>query len=375
MVLAAALASAPALADPPSRPFLDELDAIKLVGSTMPTNGDINPYGVVVIEKSVGMLERGNILVSNFNAASNLQGTGTTIVQITPAGSLSVFAEIDPAGMGKDCPGGVGLTTALVVLRRGWVVVGSLPTADGSSATAKQGCLMILDSGGNVVETLSGDLLKGPWDMTAADGDDVAALFVSTVLNGDVLTPPIHEVDEGTVVRIDLLVPKAGKGMPLVQSMTVIGSGFPETADPAALIIGPTGLGLGKDETLYVADSLGNRIARIADALKRMTSADTGVEVTHGGALNDPLGLAIAPNGDILTANGGDGNLVETTPEGSQVAVKTVETVTGAGSLFGIALVPHKRGVYFVDDGDNTLKALVRSKGDEHDDEGEDGND
>jgi len=81
--------------------------------------------------------------------------------------------------------------------------------------------------------------------------------------------------------------------------------------------------------------------------------------VTINGALNDPLGLAIAPDGHIITANGGDGNLVETTPAGSQIAVTTVETATGAGSLFGIAIVPGRRGVYFVDDGDNTLKVLA----------------
>jgi hypothetical protein len=61
---------------------------------------------------------------------------------------------------------------------------------------------------------------------------------------------------------------------------------------------------------------------------------------------------------------------VETTPAGSQIAVKTVETATGAGSLFGIAIVRGRRGVYFVDDGDNTVKVLESKdspKGDEHD--------
>lgn len=47
------------------------------------------------------------------------------------------------------------------------------------------------------------------------------------------------------------------------------------------------------------------------------------------------------------------------TPGGSQVAVKTVETAAGAGSVFGIAITRKGRGVQFVDDGDNTLKTLV----------------
>jgi hypothetical protein len=139
---------------------------------------------------------------------------------------------------------------------------------------------------------------------------------------------------------------------------TEIGSGFAETADPNALIIGPTGVGLADDGTLYVADTLNSRIAAIPRALTRQTTAFTGVEVSSNGALNGPLGLAIAPNGHIITANAGDGNLVETAPSGSQVAVKTVETATGAGSLFGIAIVRDGRGVYFVDDGDNTVKVI-----------------
>jgi sugar lactone lactonase YvrE len=123
-------------------------------------------------------------------------------------------------------------------------------------------------------------------------------------------------------------------------------------------VIGPTGLGFSRDGTLYVADTLASRLAAIPDALFRQTSAGIGRTVSVGGALNGPLGLAIARNGDILTANGGDGNMVETTPDGEQVAVKAVDTTnTGAGTLFGIAVAAGNR-VYFVNDGNNTLDVL-----------------
>jgi sugar lactone lactonase YvrE len=179
------------------------------------------------------------------------------------------------------------------------------------------------------------------------------------VLNGGVTTAP-GVVNAGTVLRIDLDVSVTGGGLPVRRSTTMIGSGFSEKADPDALIIGPTGVGLGPDGTLYVADSLNNRIAAIPNASVRMNSAGTGDDVSVNGALNDPLGLAILPNGNIVTANGGDGNLVETTPRGNQVAVQTV-TANGAGALFGIAIVPGGRGVYFVDDGDNNLKVFIAS--------------
>jgi len=358
------------------QPFLDRFDVVNTFASTVPANGDVNPYGVAVVPQSVGMLKHGQILVSNFNNDLNppagQQGTGKTIVQIGPDGNASLFAEIDPASVAGECPGGVGLTTALVVLRRGWVIVGSLPTVDGTSATMSPGCLIVLDSQGHVVETFHGGGISGPWDMTALDDDSRAWLFVTNVLNGNVATGTPPAIDQGTVLRIPLVVPKQGEGMPTAGPMTVIGSEFPETADPAALVIGPTGVGLANDGTLYVADTVDNQIVAIPNALTRQTTAFTGVTVTFNGALNSPLGLAIAPNGHIITANAADGNLVETTPGGQQVAVKTVDTVTGAGSLFGLAIVPDGEGVYFVDDGDNTLKVFERKHPRGNDDSGGD---
>jgi hypothetical protein len=72
----------------------------------------------------------------------------------------------------------------------------------------------------------------------------------------------------------------------------------------------------------------------------------------------------MAPNGDILTVNGGDGNIVETTQRGEQVAVKTLDTTVtppglpGNGALFGLAISVDGDGVYFVDDATNTLNIL-----------------
>jgi hypothetical protein len=342
---------------------------ITTISSTVPSNGDVNPYGVFRISRTVGRLTRGNILVSNFNNSANLQGTGTTLVQISPSGSFSLFAQIDANTLPGACPGGVGLTTALVVLRSGWVIVGSLPTTDGTANTAQAGCLIVLDSNGSVVETLTDPQINGPWDMTVFDetGDEGtskrADLFVTNVLNGTVAGGG-NIVDEGTVLRIVLDVSPSG-AMPTMESLTVIGSMFPERTDPAALVIGPTGLALGKNnKTLYVADSLDNRIAAIRDPLHRMTSADTGTTISSGGHLNDPLGMTLAINGDILTANGDDGFLVETTPKGQEVSAILLDSSgspPGAGALFGLTDVPGL-GVVFVDDATNTLN-LLSSRG------------
>src|SRR5258708_13213035 len=117
-------------------------DLVATLGSTVPANGDVNPYGIALVPRTVGRLIEGQFLISNFNNAANLQGTGTTIVQMEPNGFMRLFAQIDPGSV--SCPGGVGLTTALVALRSGFLVVGSFPTTDGTSPPPQRGCLIIL---------------------------------------------------------------------------------------------------------------------------------------------------------------------------------------------------------------------------------------
>ena len=97
---------------------------ITVIASTVPANGDINPYGIFVVPETVGKLVKGDLLISNFNASSNAQGTGTTIMQISPSGVVKQFAKIDASSLPGPCTGGIGLTTALVALRSGWVIVG-----------------------------------------------------------------------------------------------------------------------------------------------------------------------------------------------------------------------------------------------------------
>jgi hypothetical protein len=317
VIVAVWVAVAPVAQASSQRSFVGEFNTVTNISSTAPRNGDVNPYGVAVVKDDIGKLRQVNVLVSNFNNSQNQQGSG-------------------------------------------WVVVGSLPTADGTSATAQAGCLLVLNSRGRVVETFSGHGINGPWDMTTVNFRGVAELFVTNVLNGTVAADGAV-VNRGTVLR--LLVTTPDHGLPKLLAVTKIGSGFPERTDPAALVIGPTGVGLGVNGTLYVAGTLDNRIAAIPGVVFRRTTAGTGRTVSENGTLNAPLGLAIAPGGHVLTVNGGDGNLVETTPAGKQVAVKLLDATTpppagGAGALFGLAVAPHGEGVYFVDDDTNTLNLL-----------------
>jgi sugar lactone lactonase YvrE len=353
-LLAGAVASGGATAQGTNTPFLSSLHTIKTIGTTVPANGDVNPYGLARVPRSVGALVQGDYLVSNFNAKSNNQGTGTTIVEITPAGKLSVFARLSNDLPGS-CPGGVGLTTALGILPGGYVVVGSLPTTNGKSATAELGCLIVVNSHGQAVKTIAGANIDGPWDMATVTHGSTSTLFVSNALNGGA-SAGVHVIDNSTVVRIRL---HTAGGMPSVESEQVIADRIPWRNDKAALVIGPTGLALARNGTLYVSDTLANRIIAIPHAMTRATAlADTGIALSSGGHLNQPLGLVLAPNGDIITTNAGDGNFVETTPSGRQVAVAAGDSKSGAGSLFGLLIAPGGTGIVYVDDGLNTLRSL-----------------
>jgi hypothetical protein len=350
-------AAATALA-PAAGSFLAGKTNVTVLGSTTPANGDENPYAIWPVTETVGSVSTGDVLVDNFNNSSNNQGTGTTIVDLHPNGDLSVFATLPATVSG--CPGGVGLTTAMVQLKTGWVIVGSLPSSSGQIGTAGAGCLLILSPTGQLAGTITAPYLDGPWDETVQDDGSTATLFVTNTLIGIGATTTAT-VNQGDVVRLSLS--ESATAAPTVTAETQVGSGFPERADAAAFIKGPTGLALGSSGSLYVADNLGNRITTIPDALTRTTSAGTGSTLTQGGQLADPLGLALAPDGDLLAANAVNGKIVEITPAGKQVGEYYADddigqNPPGNGDLFDVAIDQAGTGVLFVNDGTNILETL-----------------
>ena len=148
----------------PVTPFLGQLGGGSKIASTVPAKGDVDPYGLAVVPATAGRLTAGDILVSNFNDKANVQGTGTTIVQVSPAGQTTLFADLARLPAGLACPGGVGLTTALGILPGGWVVVGSLPTTKSGALPGLDParCLIVLNDQGAVAETITNKNIVGP---------------------------------------------------------------------------------------------------------------------------------------------------------------------------------------------------------------------
>ncbi len=365
LLLTLLMLSSGAQADQP-RGFLETVRRHTTLATTVTDNGDLNPYAVVVAPVSAGRVQKDDVLVDNFNNISNLQGTGTTIVGYRPGTQGTyLFARLPQTVPG--CPGGVGLTTAMTMLKSGWVIVGSTPSRDGTTATKGDGCLLVLDSSGKLVTAWSGPLINDPWgDMAVIDRGTTATLFVSMAgfgLKGPEVTDPANGLPvvhrSATVLRLELGI-EAGKP-PALLKQTVVASGLPARADRDNFLLGPTGLALATDGTLYVTDGLDNVIVAIANAPQRADSGGTGRVVTKDGLLSWPLAMVWTPQGHLLVCNGKDGRLVEIDPAaGKQVYAQWInsdqaQSPPGNGDLFGIAMTPSNKGFYYVMDDVNAL--------------------
>ena len=346
--------------------LLETIHKHKTLALVTADNGDINPYAVVVAPVSSGIIQKDDVLVDNFNNISNLQGTGTTIMYYRPSTKeTKLFAKV-PQHL-SDCPGGVGLTTAMTMLSSGWVIVGSTPSTDGTTKTKGDGCLLVFNSNGQHVATWAGPTINGPWgNMAVIDHGSSAVLFISMAgfgLQGPEIVDPVSHypvaIHQATVLRLELTIPE-GKA-PILQSQTVIGDGFAQRADRDNFLFGPTGLALGLDDTLYVTNGLVNEITAIPEASTRATSAHTGQLITKDGLLGWPLAMIMTPAGHLIVCNGKNGQAVEINPTtGKQIYAhwldsNQAQSPPGNGDLFGLALTPDGKGIYYVEDDMNTL--------------------
>jgi hypothetical protein len=290
--------------------------------STIPGNGDVNPYGVAFVPFGFpgGVLNPGDILVSNFNNNQNLQGTGTTIIRVTPQGSQSLFftASLQQAG----------LSTALAALKEGLVVVGSFPTADGTCATAQNGSLLVINGLGQQVQTIADqEFINGPWDMAVQDqGNNNVVIFVANALSGN-------------ITRFNMTI---SGGALALQSKTTIASGYMHGCNPAALVVAPTGLVYDvKHDLLYVASTDDNAVFAVSQAATRQSDAGVGQLVyqdqTH---LHGALAMAAASNGDLLVSNSDVIN-----PDPNQPS-EIVEFTTGGQFVKELPMDPNQGGSF-----------------------------
>ena len=349
LIGAAVLLALPATAltaqdrDNDSRPFLP---AHVRVLSTIPANGDLNPYGVAFVPSkfpSGGAVNPGDILVSNFNNKSNAQGTGTTIVRIQGTGPATVFFQGAPP---------LGLSTALNILRAGFTLVGNFPSPDlsGSCTTAQAGSILVIDKNGKQVGSISDPSIDGPWDSALFDEGGSARLFVTNGLSG-------------AIVRLDLTVGSSGVTL---KKATPIASGYGHQCDPVTFVDAPTGLVYDqKRDVLFVASTVDNAIFEVSDAGDRSQDNGTGKiiyqDATH---LHGALAMTMASNGHLLVSNNDAINvdpnqpseIVEFTTEGKFVREISVDQNTGGSFGLNVSGSDDDTGRFaFVDDNVNAL--------------------
>jgi hypothetical protein len=323
------------------RPFLPA--SVRVV-STIPANGDLNPYGVATVPNEFpagGKINSGDILVSNFNNSSNAQGTGTTIVRLQASGPSPLFFQ-------GTAP--LGLTTALNVLRAGFVLVGNFPSPDlsGMCATAKAGSILVINKNGSQVGSIVDPSIDGPWDSTLVDQGKTAKLFVANGLSG-------------IVVRLDLEVGPNGVSL---KKATQIAS-YGHQCDPVTFVDAPTGLVYdSRRDVLFVASSLDNAIFEVSDAGDRTTDGGKGKIIYQDHIhLHGPLAMAMAPNGHLVVSNNDAVNpdpnqpseIVEFTVQGKFVRQMSVDQNPGGAFGLNVATFGDEARFAFVDDNTNSL--------------------
>lgn len=311
--------------------------------STVPTTGDENPYGVAFVPLGfpTGSVNPGDILVSNFNNNQNLQGTGTTIMRIPPTGTPSVFFQ----GVAP-----LGLSTALTILRKGFVLVGNFPSSDGTCGNSTAGSILVIDSKGQQIASITDSAIDGPWDSALFDAGNSAKLFVANGLNG-------------TVFRLDLKVSSSGVTL---EKATEIASGYQFQCDPVTFVDAPTGLVYDASrDVLYVASTVDNAVFAVEDAGGTTHDRGTGrliyQDATH---LHGALAMTMAPNGHLLVSNNdainSDPNqpseIVEFTIQGKFVKQLSVDPSQGGSFGLAVEVLRNDMSTFAaVDDVTNTL--------------------
>lgn len=130
-----------------------------------------------------------------------------------------------------------------------------------------------------------------------------------------------------------------------VKSSTQIGAGYAWSPNPTALEVGPAGLAYdAATDVLYVASTLDNAIYAISRASTIGASSSTGKKAFSNAHLCGPVGLVLAPNGNLLASIGDAVNanatepseIVESTKSGQYVGEHNIDQTEGGG--FGVAI-------------------------------------
>lgn len=328
----------------PDASVLKRLKKQVVIGSLVdPDNGAGNPYGLTVAPVSSGDFTAGDLVVCDFNAKSNVQGTGRSIVAIhpKPGSKPTHVSSIKPL---KGCDA---------------LALGGDDTIWAASMVANDN--PVIATSGDLIQNIKGKPFTQPWGQVFAAPKTGSPAFYET------------NAGDGSVVRINL-----GS----VFTYDVIATGFPVNHGKPGTALAPSGLAYDASiDTLYFADGMNNTIVAFKDV---STIPAGGIKAKHNGMkfsgpsasdarivfagkpLNGPISTALLPNGNLVAGNtldpDGKNLMIEVSAAGKLLDVRNVDTGP-AGSLFGIVATgtnDRNTKIYFNDDNDNNLQVLER---------------
>jgi hypothetical protein len=328
----------------PDVSVLKQLKKQVVIGSTVdPANGAQNPYGLTVAPVTAGKFKAGDLVACNFNAKSNVQGTGRSIVALHPVPNSSpLHVSSDKTLLGCDA-----------------IALGSDDTGWAASMVANDN--PVIDVNGKLIVNISGKPFTQPWGQIFAQPKTAAAVFYET------------NAGNGSVVRINL-----GSKF----TYDVIATGFPVNHGKPGTALAPSGLAYdAKLDTLYFADGKNDTVVAFKnvsaiprhgiratnDGMKFSgpSAADARI-VFAGKPLNGPISTALLPGGNLVVGNTldptGKNLLIELSPGGKVLDVRNVDT-GAAGAIFGLVATGRNDAdtkVYFNDDNDNNVQVLER---------------
>jgi sugar lactone lactonase YvrE len=326
----------------PDASVLKQLTKQVVIGSAVdPTNGAQNPYGLTVAPITSGTFTKGDLVVCNFNAKSNVQGTGKSIVALHPIPkSKPLHISSDKTLLGCDA----------LALDDGDTIWAAAMVANDNP---------VLDPTGKLITNISGKPFDQPWGQIYAETKTGSPAFYAT------------NAGTGTVVRINL-----GSKF----TYDVIGKGFPVNHGKPGTALAPSGLAYDANvDTLYFVDGQNNTIVAFKDVTDipkgGIKATDNGMKFTGpsagdarivfaGAPLNGPISTALLPNGNLVVGNTLDPNgknlMIEVSSAGKLLDVRNVDK-GASGTLFGMVATGTKNSdtkIYFNDDNDNNVQVL-----------------
>ena len=314
------------------------------IGSTSdPELHQLNPYGLTVAPSTNGDFTKGDLVVCNFNAKSNVQGTGYTIVALHPKEGAKPRLVSDSKTL-KGC-------NALALGPDDTIWAAAFKANDNP----------VLSSSGNLIVNIKGTPFDHPFGQVFAPNGGVSG------------APAFYESNagDGSIVRINL-----GSSF----TYDVIATGFAINHGKPGSIFGPSGLSYDKrKDRLYIVDGTNNTIVAFSSVSTIPAggivvgqdgqsfsgpSASQARLVFAGAPLNGPISSTLLFNGNLVVGNttnrDGRNIMVEIAPIGKVLSTRNVDR-GAAGSLFGIVATGnniHDARIYFNDDNHNDLKVL-----------------